>query len=281
MSKISYVNGSYVPHAMAAISIDDRGYQFGDGVYEVIYLYQGKMADEDGHLDRLERSLHEMRIPMPVKRSVLQMIIARLIRVNQIATGLVYIQVTRGVAKRDHKWTKQLQPALVITTRHSPVPPAELPEPKTVITVPDQRWERRDIKTIQLLPNCFAKQAAYEAGAFEAWMIDDDGTVTEGSSSNAWIVSENDELITRPATHKILNGITRKTVLKVAEQASLQLVERPFTLAEALKAKEAFLTSATTLVTPIGKIDDAQINQGRAGSIAKQLRIAYIESIGT
>ena len=280
MSRIAYVNGSYVPHRDAAISIDDRGYQFGDGVYEVVFIIDGKMADEGPHLDRLERSLSEMAMPLPVSRAVLRMIMARVVRLNAVRNGLVYLQITRGVAKRDHKWTKALKPALVVTAKntakHIPLEVA----PVRVITVPDERWERRDIKTIQLLPNCMAKQKAYEAGAYEAVMIDKDGTVTEGSSSNVWIVTDKAELITRTATNKILNGITRRSVLAVAQEMQLTVIERDFTLEEAMGASEAFLTSASSHVTPIGQIDDAAISDGGAGPVAKRLRMAYIESVG-
>ena len=279
MSRIAYVNGSYVPHREAAISIDDRGYQFGDGVYEVVFIIDGKMADEGPHLDRLERSLAEMAMPMPVSREVLRMIMARVVRLNAVRTGLVYLQITRGVAKRDHKWTKALKPALVVTAKttakHIPTQIAAV----KVITVPDERWERRDIKTIQLLPNCMAKQKAYEAGAYEAVMIDTDGTVTEGSSSNVWIVTDKAELITRPATNKILNGITRRTVSAVAQEMQLTVIERDFTLEEALGASEAFLTSASSHVTPIGQIDGAAISDGKVGPVAKRLRMSYIETV--
>ena len=279
MSRIAYVNGSYVPHREAAVSIDDRGYQFGDGVYEVVFIIDGKMADEGPHLDRLERSLAEMAMPMPVSRAVLRMILARVVRLNGVRTGLVYLQITRGVAKRDHKWTKTLKPALVVTAKNTAKHiPSEVGA-VNVITVADERWERRDIKTIQLLPNCMAKQKAYEAGAYEAVMIDKDGTVTEGSSSNVWIVTAKGELITRPATNKILNGITRRTVFAVAQEMQLTVIERDFTLEEALGASEAFLTSASSHVTSIGKIDGASISGGAAGPVAKRLRMAYIETV--
>ena len=279
MSRIAYVNGSYVPHREAAVSIDDRGYQFGDGVYEVVFIIDGKMADEGPHLDRLERSLAEMKMPMPVSRAVLRMIMARVVRLNGVRTGLVYLQITRGVAKRDHKWTKALKPALVVTAKNTAKSvPTEIAA-VDVITVADERWERRDIKTIQLLPNCMAKQKAYEAGAYEAVMIDKDGTVTEGSSSNVWIVTAKGELITRPATNKILNGITRRTVSAVAQEMQLTVIERDFTLEEAVGASEAFLTSASSHVTAIGQIDGAPISDGAAGPVAKRLRMAYIETV--
>lgn len=279
MSRISYVNGHYVPHEAAAIHIDDRGYQFGDGIYEVVYIIDGHLADEEPHLDRLERSLAEVDILMPMSRSALKMIMARVIRLNQVRTGLVYVQITRGVARRDHKWTKELAPALVVTAKNTTPTVSTSPTLQKAITVTDQRWDRRDIKTIQLLPNCLAKQQAYKQGAYEAVMIDPDGTVTEGSSSNVWIVTDKDEIITRPATEKILNGITRRSVKKVAEELQMKVVERPFTKDEMFKAKEVFLTSASSHVTPLGSIDDKIIHDGEIGAVANRLRKAYIDHV--
>lgn len=279
MSRIAYVNGAYVPQNEAGVSIDDRGYQFGDGIYEVVYLIDGKMADEAMHLDRLDRSLSEMAIDWPVSRQVLQMIMARIIRLNEVTTGLVYVQITRGVARRDHKWTKALKPSLVVTAKNTVASVPEDIAAVPVITVPDERWDRRDIKTIQLLPNCMAKQKAFQAGAYEAVMIDPDGTVTEGSSSNVWIITDQDELITRPATNKILNGITRRSVYAVAKEMQLQVVERPFTLDELQQAKEAFLTSASSHVTAIGTVDGQKIADGSTGAVAKRLRLAYIDHV--
>ena len=279
MSRIAYVNGAYLPHRDAAVSIDDRGYQFGDGVYEVVFIIDGKMVDEAPHLDRLERSLSELNMPMPMSRAALRMHMARIVRLNQVKNGLVYLQITRGVAKRDHKWTKPLKPALVMTAKDIGKAVARDIAAVPVITTPDERWERRDIKTIQLLPNCLAKQKAYQAGAYEAVMIDEDGSITEGSSSNVWIVTKQGEIVTRPATHKILNGITRRTVAAVAEALQLKLVERPFTLIELCEASEAFLTSASSHVTPIGSCDGALIGDGQAGEVAKRLRLAYIDKV--
>ena len=279
MSRISYVNGQYVPHEDAAIHIDDRGYQFGDGIYEVVYIIDGHLADEGPHLDRLERSLAEVKIPMLMSRSALKMIMARVIRLNQVRTGLVYVQITRGVARRDHKWTKALAPALVVTAKNTVPAVSSSPTAQKAITVADQRWDRRDIKTIQLLPNCLAKQQAYEQGAYEAVMIDPDGTVTEGSSSNVWIVTDENEIITRPANEKILNGITRRSVKKVAEELQMKVVERPFTKEEMFNAKEVFLTSASSHVTPLAMIDDKTIHDGDSGMVAKRLRKAYIDHV--
>ena len=279
MSRISYVNGRYVPHDEAAVHIDDRGYQFGDGIYEVVYIIDGHLADEGPHLDRLERSLAEVKIPMPMSRSALKMIMARVIRLNQVRTGLVYVQITRGVARRDHKWTKSLTPALVVTAKNTVPAVSTSPTAQKAITVADQRWDRRDIKTIQLLPNCLAKQQAYEQGAYEAVMIDPDGTITEGSSSNVWIVTDEDEIITRPASKKILNGITRRSVKKVAEELQMKVIERPFSKDEMFKAKEVFLTSASSHVTPLAMIDDKTIHDGDIGMVANRLRKAYIDHV--
>ena len=279
MSRIAYVNGAYVPHKEAAVSIDDRGYQFGDGIYEVVYLINGKMADEAMHLDRLERSLSEMSMSLPVSRQALRMIMARVIRLNDVTTGLVYVQITRGVARRDHKWTKALKPSLVVTAKTTMASVPNEVSAVDVICVPDERWDRRDIKTIQLLPNCMAKQKAYQAGAYEAIMIDPDGSVTEGSSSNVWIITADGELITRPATHKILNGITRRSVYAVAEEMQLQVRERAFTKEDLLGASEAFLTSASSHVTAIGRVDGQKIGDGTTGAVAKRLRLAYIEHV--
>lgn len=279
MSRVSYVNGQYVPHEDAAIHIDDRGYQFGDGIYEVVYIIDGHLADEGPHLDRLERSLAEIKIPMPMSRSALKMIMARVIRLNQVRTGLVYLQITRGVARRDHKWTKPLAPALVVTAKNTVPVVSASPTAQKAITVADQRWDRRDIKTIQLLPNCLAKQQAYEQGAYEAVMIDPDGTITEGSSSNVWIVTDKNEIITRPANEKILNGITRRSVKKVAEELQMKVVERPFTKEEMFNAKEVFLTSASSHVTPLAMIDEKTIHDGDIGIVAKRLRKAYIDHV--
>ena len=279
MSRIAYVNGRYVPHRDAEVSIDDRGYQFGDGVYEVVTVVDGLLADQDWHLDRLEFSLSELGIPMPISRDAFRIVIRNIIDMNKIRNGLIYFQVTRGVMRRDHAFTSALTPQLIMTAKPMNIPAPSSDKTVKVITVPDQRWQRRDIKTTQLLPNCMAKTKAVEAGAYEAWMVDHDGFVTEGSSSNAWIVTHDGELITRPATYDILNGITRRAVLDIASKRNLKIVERPFTPDEAKKAAEAFMSSASSLVTPISIIDDQQINDGKAGPVAMALRQSYFEHI--
>ena len=278
MSRIAYVNGRYLPHGHAGVSIDDRGYQFGDSVYEVITILEGVLADEEWHLDRLEYSLGELGIPMPMSREALKIVIKRVIEVNRLETGSIYFQVTRGVMRRDHAFSGvNLKPQLVVTANDKEFP---MRGPVKVITLADIRWGRRDIKTTQLLPNCIAKTKAYEAGAYEAWMVDEEGFVTEGTSSNAWIVSKNGEIITRPKSFAILSGITRKAILALAEKRNLKVVERPFTPKEAANATEAFMTSASSLVTSIGSIDGKKVGDGEAGPVSLALRQAYFAHLG-
>lgn len=279
MSRIAYVNGRYVPHDQAEIHIDDRGYQFGDGIYEVVSVINGKLADQDWHLDRMDYSLGQMGIPMPMSRQAIKIIIKNMIIMNRIKYGLVYFQVTRGVMRRDHAINAMLNPQLVMTAKSLPRLEKHTVDPVDVITVPDQRWQRRDIKTLQLLPNCMAKSKAVEAGAYEAWMVDHDGFITEGASSNAWIVSKDGELITRPATYDILSGITRKAILEIASGRNLKIVERPFTTEEVLNASEAFLTSATSIVTPVARLDGVVIGDGGIGAVSGAMRQAYFEKV--
>jgi D-alanine transaminase len=278
MSRIAYVNGRYVPHADAAVHVEDRGYQFADGVYEVVLVYDGAMVDELPHLDRLDRSLGELRIPPPMSRPALRSVMRELLRRNRIGTGLIYMQVTRGVARRDHPFPKNAEPALVMTAKRIALPAAAAIENGVkVISIRDIRWERCDIKTVALLPNVLGKQQAREAGTHEAWQVDDAGCVTEGTSTNAWIVTKDGELITRSANQSILNGITRLSLLRLAEQEGLRFVERSFTLEEAKQAREAFISSATAFVTPVTQIDDAVIGNGKAGSVGLGLRRAYLD----
>ena len=280
MPRIAYVNGRYLPHGQAAVHIEDRGYQFSDGVYEVTPVSKGKLVDEDLHLDRLERSLRELRIPMPASRTAIKLITQQVIRRNHLTNGFVYIQVTRGVAPRDHKFPKNVEPALVMTARQmKPITEAALDKGISVITIPDIRWKRRDIKSVSLLPNCLGKQQAFEQGAAEAWMIDDEGYVTEGTSTNAWIVTKDNKLVTRPATHDILSGITRHSLLRTAEEHGLEYEERAFTLEEALGAKEAFISSSSNFVMPVTKIDDTVIGNGHAGEFSLDLREKYRKTV--
>jgi len=273
MSRVAYVDGRYVPHADAGIHVEDRGYQFSDGVYEVIGVHRGRLFDAEPHLDRLDRSLNELRIAAPMSRGAMRAVMAEVLRRNRItASGAVYLQVTRGVAPRVHAFPAGIRPTLVMTARASPPFDAKAARRGVaVITVPDIRWSRCDIKSVSLLANVLGKQSAIETGAFEAWMVDADGAVTEGTASNAWIVTRAGELITRQPDQAILNGITRRAVLALAAEQGITLAERPFTVAEAKKAKEAFLTSTTSMVKPVVRIDGKRIGSGRVGPLTAGL----------
>jgi len=273
---ISYVNGRYVPHANASVHIEDRGFQFADAVYEVFAVQGARLIDEEGHLDRLERSLGELAIPEPMSRTALKLVMRQLLRVNRIGYGWLYLQISRGVARRDFPAPQGLTPTLVMTvTRQKPFDPQAALKGGRVITAPDIRWKRCDIKTVQLLAGVMSKTAAYAQGAVEAWLLDDDGNVTEGSSSNAWIVTAEDELVTRHTDHAILGGITRHTVMKLAADNGLKYVERAFGLSEAKAAREAFTTSATVMVRPVTHIDDAQIGDGACGPFCRKVIELY------
>lgn len=277
MARYAYVNGRYVEHREASVHIEDRGYQLADGVYEVVGVRDGKLIDEKPHIDRLDRSLKELRIDWPVSRSALSFIIRELMRKNRLRDGLVYMQVTRGVSRRDHGFpTTSVKPALVLTTKATKHIVADAGAGVAVKSMPDIRWERCDIKTVALLPNVLAKQAAREAGAYEAWLLDEKGCVTEGASTNAWIVTQDGELITRQTDNGILSGITRTTLKTICNSLQLKLVERPFSLEEAKKAKEAFITSATSFVTPVVKIDGEKVADGKVGATARRLREEYV-----
>lgn len=280
MPRIAYVNGRYVRHADAAVHIEDRGYQFADGVYEVCEVARGYIVDMTGHLDRLSRSLRELSIAWPVNRRVLPKLVAEVVHRNRVTNGLVYLQVTRGVAPRDHVFPSPgTPPSLVITAkRTSPEAAAKRAEAGIkVITVPENRWNRVDIKTVGLLPNVLARQKAKEAGAQEAWFVDGDGTVKEGAATNAWIVTADGTLVTRPADHGILRGITRGTVMKVAEKLGMKVEERGFSTEEAKRAREAFITAATTVVMPVVAIDGEPVANGHPGSVATSLRQAFFD----
>jgi D-alanine transaminase len=277
MSRVAYVNGRYVPHGQAAVHVEDRGYQLGDGVYEVCEVFGGRLVDEGRHMARLDRSLKELRIRWPMTPAALGVVLREVVRRNRVTEGLVYLQITRGVAHRDHAFPDpEVSPALVVTARTIALSVRDDRAAKgvSVVTVPDNRWERVDIKTIALLPNALAKQRAREAGAFEAWFVDKDGFITEGSSTNAWIVTAKGAIVTRPAESRILRGITRSVLLDHAKRERLHLEERQFSVSEALEAREAFLTSATANVTPIVQIDGKKIGNGRPGPVAAALRKA-------
>lgn len=280
MPRYAYVNGRFVRHDDAAVHIEDRGYQFADGVYEVIPVNNGRTVDEGPHLDRLERSLRELRIDMPMSRRALHLVAGELMRRNGLTNGFLYMQVSRGVAPRDHKFpSRSTLPALTMTTRQLPRGAVDMEEGFSVISVPDIRWKRCDIKSVSLLPNILAKQKAVEAGCQEAWQVDEDGYVTEGAATNAWIVTSEGKVVTRHGDNAILSGITRLSLLKVLESEGYELEIRPFSLEEAYGAREAFLTSSTNHVTPITRIDDRVIGNGHPGLLTMKLRRAYIEQV--
>ena len=277
MSRIAYVNGRYVPHGAALVHIEDRGYQFADGVYEVIAIFGGRLVDGEAHLDRLERSLRELDMAMPMARAALRLVIAETARRNGVRNGIVYLQVTRGVARRDHAFPRGVRPALVVTARRMTLPgDSEAVTGVKVVTLSDIRWGRCDIKSISLLPNVLAKQRAIEAGAYETWMVGRDGFVTEGSATNAWILDRDGHCVTRPRDNAILGGITRQTIIRLAAEAGVDVVERPFTVDEAKAAREAFLTSTTNLLKPVTQIDDAVIGNGEPGETSRRLLGLYL-----
>jgi D-alanine transaminase len=278
MPRFAFVNGRYVRHNNATVHIEDRGYQFADGVYEVVACINGVMADERGHLDRLERSLAELQIDMPVTRAALQFIMRELVKRNRLRNANVYIQVTRGVAKRDFPFPDRntTPPALVVTARpFSFDNNLKVKNGSSVITVPDIRWKRRDIKSVGLLAQVLAKQKAVEAGAYEAWLVDENGYVTEGASSNAWIVTKDGVLVTRNVTTSILRGVTRTALEKICTEIGLTLEERPFTVDEALNAAEALNTSAVALIVGVVTINGHTIGDGKPGPVARRLYEAY------
>jgi D-alanine transaminase len=278
MSRIAYVNGRYLPRRQAKVDIEDRGYQFSDGVYEVCEVRAGHLIDERRHLARLGRSLSELQIASPMPQSALNVVLHEVARRNRVRDGLVYIQVSRGVARRDHAFPAgNVAPSVVVTARSINAEANEkiAADGIAVITMPDNRWERVDIKSISLLPNVLAKQAARSQGAREAWLVDKNGRITEGSSSNAWIINRDGKLITRHLDHGILPGITRAVLIESLKSHGLELEERAFTVEEAYAAREAFVTSATQQVMPVVRIDGRPIGNGAPGLIATALRRDY------
>ncbi|WP_299812976.1 D-amino-acid transaminase [uncultured Roseibium sp.] len=275
MSRIAYVNGQYVRHADAAVHVEDRGYQFADGVYEVCEVWHGQIVDMPRHLDRLDRSLSELRIGWPMTRAAVEFVVRQVARRNMVRNGLVYIQVTRGVSRRDHFFPPDdVAPSIVVTARSTNLEAAsaQAAEGIAVVSYPENRWPRVDIKTVALLPNVLAKQNAKEHGGKEAWYVDTTGFVTEGGSTNAWIVTKEGTLVTRPAESGILKGITRAVVLELIRREGLTFEERPFSLEEAFDAKEAFVTAATSIVMPVVRVDDKVIGNGHPGTVATRLR---------
>jgi len=277
MSRIAYVDGVYQPLNLPGILVEDRGYQFADGVYEVCAIRDGRLLDEARHLDRLQYSLDALDMPMPMSRAALQQVMRETLRRNRIHSGILYIQVSRGVAPREHMYDASLKPVLVMTAR--PISAERraqiMKKGISVISVPDQRWARCDIKSISLLPNVLARQSARHAKVQEAWQIDGQGMVTEGAATNAWIVDAKGVLRTRPADNDILNGIVRQVLLDCVAELGLKFEEKPFSLKEALAAQECFSTASTMSVFPVVKIDGKKIADCKPGAVAKMLSDAY------
>jgi D-alanine transaminase len=278
MSRIAYVNGRYLPFHDAKIHVEDRGYQFADGVYEVCEVRGGRLIDERRHLERLKRSLGELQIRTPISTRALGVILHEVVARNRIGYGIVYLQITRGVARRDHAFpSREIRPSLVVTARalNRSRNEALAEQGIAVITVPDNRWGRVDIKTTGLLSNVLARQAALERGARDAWFVDADGMVTEASSANVWIVTPAGTLMTRHADHAILRGITRTVLFDAIKAQGLVVQERAFTVQEAYSAREAFITSASQIVLPVVRVDGQPIGNGKPGPVATALRRAY------
>ena len=278
MPRFAYVNGRYVRHADAAVHIDDRGFVFADSVYEVCQIQQGFIVDLTRHLDRLDRSLGELRMRSPMPRAALVAVMREVLRRNRVVNGMVYCQVTRGVARRDHVFpSPDVRPTLVVTAKslNPAVNAAKYAAGIKAATAPDNRWGRVDIKTVGLLPNVLARQQAKEAGAQEAIFVDADGHVTEGGATNLWIVDKAGKLVTRPADHAILRGITRTTLMDVAARIGIEVEERRFTVAEMLEAREVFVTGATTICLPVVSVDGKTIANGHPGMTAQKIREAF------
>lgn len=278
MPRFAYVNGRYVRHADAAVHIEDRGFVFADAVYEVCQVRERCIVDLSRHLDRLDRSLGEIRIRPPMPRAALVGIMREVLRRNRVADGMVYLQVTRGVARRDHVFpSPEVRASLVVTAKSldPAVSAAKYAAGIKAVTVPDNRWGRVDIKTVGLLPNVLARQQAKEAGAQEAIFVDAEGNVTEGGATNLWIVDRAGTLVTRPADHAILRGITRTTLMDVAAKLGILVEERCFSTAEMLEAREVFVTGATTICLPVVSIDGKTIANGHPGMTAQKIRDAF------
>ena len=279
----AYVNGRYVPHGEAGVHIEDRGLQLGDSIYEVFAVREGHLRDEEEHLDRLERSVSEILITMPMARAPLKLVMRELIRRNHIRDGLLYLQVSRGAVKRDHPIPPIApRPTLILTARPYDFLGAEKRAAGgvTVVTQPDMRWGRCDIKTTQLLANLLAKTEARKAGAYEAWLVDNDGFVTEGASTTAWIVDKDGRIVTRALSHAILPGVTRRVIMEAAAEAQMPIVERAFTPDEAKSAQEAFISSAANAATPVTAIDGVRIGDGKPGPLSRRIAELYLRMSG-
>ncbi|HVL73082.1 MAG TPA: D-amino-acid transaminase [Beijerinckiaceae bacterium] len=280
MSRIVFVNGAFVPFEQASIPIMDRGFLFADGIYEVSAVVNGRLVDNDAHLARLDRSLKEIRIENPYSAEEWIRLEEELVRRNGLVEGTVYMEVTRGAAEREFAFPKDVKPTVVMFTQPKNI--TRSPQAETgiaVITVPDLRWKRRDIKSVALIAQVLAKQAAAEAGVGEAWMVED-GKVTEGASSTTFVITRDRRIVTRPLSNAILPGITRKAVIRLAEENGLAVEERLFSIEEAHEAAEAFITSASSFVMPVVKIDGRAVADGRPGPLTRRLRALYLEMAG-
>lgn len=277
MTQMTYLNGEFVPHDKAFVHVEDRGFTFADGVYDFVLVHRGCLINVEAHLDRVAYSLGEMEIAWPMPRDELHGVLKEAVTRNGFDEGHVYIQITRGVAPRLHPFPRPaITPTVVVIARPAPFPSIEEARKGwRVITTPDQRWKRCDIKSVALLPNILARELAVRAGADEAWLFDEDRNITEGVACNAWIVTDGGELVTRHLDHAILSGITRKMLRGVAAEAGVVFVERPFSVDEARRAREAFLTNTPYLVKPVVRIDDVKIGDGKIGSVTSRLLDTY------
>ena len=281
MARVAYVNGRYRPLHSAAVAAEDRGFQFADGVYEVIKVLRGQPRDLERHLDRLARSLAALDIAPPMTRRALESVLHETLRRNRLPDALVYVQVTRGTAPRNHLFPRRARPSLVVTVRRPAFPgEREREEGVGVITQPDLRWGRCDIKSISLLPNVLARQSAAAAGCREAWLIDRERLVTEGSASNAYIVDASGRLMTHPLNERILGGVTRSVVLELARQDGIEVVEQPFSLDEAYAAREAALSSTSSWLLPVTTIDGRPVSNGMPGHVVRRLMALYAGHLG-
>ena len=279
MPNLSYVDGNYYNYADSKVHINDRGYHFGDAVYEVILFNNGVFYDFDAHINRLFNSLKSIEIDFSITKKTIELIVKNLIRLNRVTFGSVYIQVSRGVAERNHTYDNlKVKPILTIITSKKHNTTNSIIKGVKAITIRDNRWSRPDIKTTQLLPNVLAKTIANKQGAYESIFIDDEGYVTEGSSSNIWIINNKNEIITRNIDGKILSGITRKTVAEFAKLNDLKVLEKKFSKEDMFKAKEVFLTSASSFVTPINEIDEVKVNNGNIGQLSVKLKKLYFKN---
>lgn len=276
MERTVYVNGSFVPESEASVSVFDRGFLFADAVYEVTSVLEGKLIDFDGHMERLKRSLGELEMEQPMGRDELLSVHRELVAKNEVEQGLVYLQISRGVADRDFAFPDAAPTVVLFTQKKRFLDSPTIKKGIKVVSLEDIRWKRRDIKTVQLLYPSMGKMAALKAGADDAWLVED-GHVTEGTSNNAYIVTRSGTIVTRELSHRILHGITRASVLKAAAESQMTVEERPFTIKEAQQASEAFITSATNLVVPVVEIDGVPVGEGKPGPFADRLREIYLD----